>query len=58
MWELRKLLDYVNRSTWTEIDGLRMPRRPASNPTRLERLKSAVAVYRMKAEAFRWPGGQ
>lgn len=58
MWKLRELIDYVNRSRWTEIDGVRMPRRPTSNPSWWNRVTAAWAVFTRRAEAFRWPGGQ
>jgi hypothetical protein len=40
------------------IDGKWVPARPLTGSFRWEKLRAAWEVFRGRADAFKWPGGQ
>jgi hypothetical protein len=56
MWRLEDIIKSAN-SCQAEIKGVWYPSRPMIDSW-LNRLKDAWEVYRGRADAVKWPGGQ
>jgi hypothetical protein len=59
MWELKQLIVVANQNMAC-VNGKWVPARPMNHTCRAfrERVREAWAVYKGKAEAFKWPEGQ
>ena len=59
IWNLKTLIKHCNENS-AEINGKWVPARPLNFQYRtfLEKVKDSWAVYKGKAEAFKWPEEQ